>query len=74
MNVVADRHQALPCTPFMHLPGVAATLQPGRGARVADGEPLHSDDEAAMCRATVSDEGGALVARATDSFHHLDLR
>ena len=49
-------------------------LQPGRGRLVADGELLHSDDEVALCRATVTDEGGAVVARATGSFRYLDLR
>ena len=49
-------------------------LQPGRGRLVADGELLDSDDEVALCRATVTDEGGAVVARATGSFRYLDLR
>jgi uncharacterized protein (TIGR00369 family) len=49
-------------------------LQPGHGRLTADGEVIHSDDEVAWCQATVSDEGGGLVARATGTFRYLDLR
>jgi acyl-CoA thioesterase len=49
-------------------------LQPGRGRLTADGELLAMDDEVAQCRATVTDESGAVVARATGSFRYLDLR
>jgi uncharacterized protein (TIGR00369 family) len=49
-------------------------LQPGRGRLTADGELLAIDDEIALCRATVTDEGGTVVARATGSFRYLDLR
>jgi uncharacterized protein (TIGR00369 family) len=49
-------------------------LQPGRGRLTADGEVLDCDDEIAWCQATVSDQSGRLVARATGSFRYLDLR
>ena len=49
-------------------------LQPGRGRLTADGELLAIDDEIALCRATVTDADGAVVARATASFRYLDLR
>jgi acyl-CoA thioesterase len=49
-------------------------LQPGRGRLTADGELLAINDEIALCRATVTDADGAVVARATGSFRYLDLR
>jgi uncharacterized protein (TIGR00369 family) len=49
-------------------------LHPGRGRLTADGELITMDDDIAQCRATVTDEGGAVVARATGSFRYLDLR
>jgi uncharacterized protein (TIGR00369 family) len=49
-------------------------LQPGRGRLTADGEVIDFDDEVAWCQATVSDESGCLVARATGSFRYLDIR
>jgi uncharacterized protein (TIGR00369 family) len=48
-------------------------LQPGRGRLTADGEVIGFDDEIAWCQATVSDESGRLIARATGSFRYLDI-
>jgi uncharacterized protein (TIGR00369 family) len=49
-------------------------LQPGHGRLTADGEVVDSDDEVAWCRASVTDDNGRLIARATGSFRYLDIR
>lgn len=48
-------------------------LEPGRGRLTADGEVLAEDGSVAMCRASVTDEGGRLVAQALGSFRYLPL-
>lgn len=49
----------------------ASFLAPGRGRLVADGEVLAHDDHIAHCRASVTDAGGRLVARALGAFRFL---
>jgi len=49
-------------------------VRPGHGRLTADGEVLAVDDAVALCQASVTDEGGALVARAIGSFRYLPHR
>jgi uncharacterized protein (TIGR00369 family) len=46
-------------------------IRPGHGRLTADGELLAIDDAVALCQASVTDEGGRLVARAIGSFRYL---
>lgn len=48
-------------------------LAPGRGTLTADGEVLQHDGDIALCRASVTDAGGQLVASALGSFRYLPL-
>ncbi|MBT2322753.1 PaaI family thioesterase [Variovorax paradoxus] len=48
-------------------------LEPGRGPLTADGEVLDHDEQLALCRATVTDAHGRLVARGLGSFRYLPL-
>jgi uncharacterized protein (TIGR00369 family) len=48
-------------------------LEPGRGRLTADGEVLDEDGSVAMCRASVTDGDGRLVAQALGSFRYLPL-
>jgi uncharacterized protein (TIGR00369 family) len=48
-------------------------VEPGRGTLAADGEVLRHDREIAFCRATVTDQGGRLVAHALGSFRYIRL-
>lgn len=50
-----------------------AFIAPGRGLLTADGELQHAADGIAWCRASVSDDDGAVVARAQGSFRYLPL-
>jgi uncharacterized protein (TIGR00369 family) len=49
-------------------------IRPGHGRLTADGDVLAVDDTVALCRASVVDEGGSLVARALGSFRYLPHR
>jgi uncharacterized protein (TIGR00369 family) len=49
-------------------------IRPGHGCLIADGEVLAVDDAVALCEASVTDEGGSLVARAVGSFRYLPHR
>ena len=49
-------------------------IRPGHGRLTADGDVLAVDDAVALCQASVTDEGGALVARAIGSFRYLPHR
>jgi uncharacterized protein (TIGR00369 family) len=49
-------------------------MRPGQGRLTADGSVLAVDDAVALCQASVVDEGGLLVARATGSFRYLPHR
>jgi uncharacterized protein (TIGR00369 family) len=46
-------------------------LRPGRGRLIADGEVLAVEADTAMCRASVSDPDGALIAQAHGSFRYM---
>ena len=48
-------------------------LEPGRGTLAADAEVVQHDDSVAWCRASVTDAGGRVVARAQGSFRYLPL-
>lgn len=48
-------------------------LEPGHGRLTADGEVLDEDGSVAMCRASVTDAEGRLVAQALGSFRYLPL-
>lgn len=48
-------------------------LAPGRGQLTADGEVLEAGDEVVLCRATVTDSRGQLVAQGLGSFRYLPL-
>jgi len=49
-------------------------VRPGHGRLTADGVVLSVDDAVALCEASVTDEGGRLVARAIGSFRYLPHR
>jgi uncharacterized protein (TIGR00369 family) len=49
----------------------ASFLEPGRGRLTADGEVVDHDGSVALCRASVTDERGRLVAQALGSFRYL---
>ena len=49
-------------------------LRPGHGRLTADGDVLAVDDAVALCRASVVDDEGRLVARALGSFRYLPHR
>jgi len=49
-------------------------IRPGQGRLTADGLVLAVDDAVASCEASVTDEGGHLVARAIGSFRYLPHR
>jgi uncharacterized protein (TIGR00369 family) len=46
-------------------------IEPGHGTLAADGEVLRHDRDIAFCRATVTDQGGRLVAHAIGSFRYI---
>jgi uncharacterized protein (TIGR00369 family) len=46
-------------------------LEPGRGPLTAEGEVITHDGDVAFCRASVTDQGGRLVAQALGSFRYL---
>jgi uncharacterized protein (TIGR00369 family) len=46
-------------------------IEPGHGTLTADGEVLRHDHDIAFCRATVTDQGGRLVAHAIGSFRYI---
>jgi uncharacterized protein (TIGR00369 family) len=46
-------------------------IEPGRGTLSADGEVLRHDQDIAFCRATVTDQGGRLVAHAIGTFRYI---
>lgn len=48
-------------------------LEPGRGRLTADGEVLDQDGSVAMCRASITDAEGRLVAQGLGSFRYLPL-
>jgi uncharacterized protein (TIGR00369 family) len=48
-------------------------LAPGRGRLTADGEVLDQDGSVAMCRASITDAEGRLVAQGLGSFRYLPL-
>ena len=48
-------------------------IEPGRGQLTCDGEVLVHDASVAMCRASVTDEDGRLVAQGLGSFRYLPL-
>ena len=49
-------------------------IRPGLGRLTADGEVIAVDDAVALCEASVTDEGGSLVARGVGSFRYLPHR
>ena len=49
-------------------------IRPGHGRLTADGDVLAVDDTVALCQASVTDEAGRLVARATGSVRYLPHR
>jgi uncharacterized protein (TIGR00369 family) len=49
-------------------------IRPGHGRLTADGDVLNVDDTVAQCQASVTDEAGHLIARATGSFRYLPHR
>ena len=49
-------------------------IRPGQGRLTANGLLLAVDDAVASCEASVTDEGGHLVARAMGSFRYLPHR
>jgi uncharacterized protein (TIGR00369 family) len=49
-------------------------IRPGQGRLTANGLVLAVDDAVASCEASVTDEGGHLVARAMGSFRYLPHR
>jgi len=49
-------------------------IRPGHGQLTADGEVLAVEDAVALCQASVTDDGGRLVARAIGSFRYLPHR
>jgi uncharacterized protein (TIGR00369 family) len=49
-------------------------IEPGRGTLAAEGEVLRHDRDIAFCRATVTDQGGRLVAHAIGSFRYIRQR
>lgn len=49
-------------------------IRPGQGRLTADGLVLAVDDAVASCEASVTDEGGHVVARALGSFRYLPHR
>jgi uncharacterized protein (TIGR00369 family) len=49
-------------------------LRPGRGRLVADGEVLAVDADTAMCRASVSDADGTVLAQSHGSFRYVARR
>lgn len=48
-------------------------IEPGRGRLTADGEVIEQDGSVAMCRASVTDANGRLVAQGLGSFRYLPL-
>lgn len=46
-------------------------LAPARGQLTADGEVLDDSDDVALCRATVTDANGRVVAQGLGSFRYL---
>jgi uncharacterized protein (TIGR00369 family) len=49
-------------------------LRPGRGRLIAEGEVLAVEADTAMCRASVSDPDGTVVAQAHGSFRYVPRR
>lgn len=70
MASAAVSHRDFTCT-AVSLNIDSSFLAPARGELTADGEVLENEGDIALCRATVSDTGGRVVAQGLGSFRYV---
>lgn len=70
MASAAVSHRDFSCT-VVSLNIDSSFLAPARGALTADGDVLENEGDIALCRATVRDAGGRVVAQGLGSFRYV---